>query len=147
MYKDTVTVFNFYESKTTGDALWYPHVLTGVDLNTDRGFIMKKYGQDSADKAQLHVSYTDVSGQRVVDGLPYLTPKEWKAQTNDLLAGTLTFGATDFFYLGEWSDGTVNEDAYKDGFYAYMNRTYDHVFMITSVGEYSVIPHFEILGR
>jgi hypothetical protein len=42
MYSKTVTVFNYYESKTTGDAYWYPHVLSGVDLITDKGAILKK---------------------------------------------------------------------------------------------------------
>ena len=47
MYEKTVTVFNYYESATTGDAYWYPHVLSGVDLITDKGAILKKYGPDA----------------------------------------------------------------------------------------------------
>ena len=43
MYEKTVTIFNYYESATTGDAYWYPHVLSGVDLITDKGAILKKY--------------------------------------------------------------------------------------------------------
>ena len=39
-----VTIFNFYESSTA--AIWYPHVLSGVHLETDRGQIMKLYGPD-----------------------------------------------------------------------------------------------------
>lgn len=42
MYNATVTVFNYYESSTTGIGIWYPHVLSGVDLNTDKGAILKK---------------------------------------------------------------------------------------------------------
>ena len=49
MYDKTVTVFDYYESPISGEAVWYPHVLHGVDLNTDRGAIMKKYGADSTD--------------------------------------------------------------------------------------------------
>lgn len=45
MYDKTVTVFNYYESATTGDAYWYPHVLSGVDLVTDKGAILKSTGQ------------------------------------------------------------------------------------------------------
>ena len=55
MYNATVTVFNYYESSTTGVGLWYPHVLSGVDLNTDKGAILKKYGSDSTDNAELHI--------------------------------------------------------------------------------------------
>lgn len=41
MYEKTVTIFNYYESATTGDAYWYPHVLSGVDLITDKGQSLK----------------------------------------------------------------------------------------------------------
>ena len=50
MYEKTVTIFDYYESATTGDAYWYPHVLSGVDLITDKGAILKKYGPDATDK-------------------------------------------------------------------------------------------------
>ena len=29
MYGKTLTIFNYYESPTTGDAYWYTHVLSG----------------------------------------------------------------------------------------------------------------------
>lgn len=154
MYDKTVTIFNFYQSDTTGAATWYPHTLTNVDLNTDRGAIIKKYGADSSDNAQLHIRFSDSNGQKVItdkDGarLPWLPPKEWKHQTNDLLDQTITFSPdTDFFWEGEWAGGEVNDDDYRGGFYQYMNKSKDHVFKITSVGgPYTVIPHFEILGK
>ena len=155
MYSKTVTVFNYYESKTTGDAYWYPHVLSGVDLNTDRGAIIKKYGADTADNAQLHILYgTNQFGQKVIadkgsNAIPWLPPKEWQKQTNDLLSETLTFSPEDdFFWEGEWDKGVVNDDDYRGGFYQYMNQSRDNVFKITSVGgPYSLIPHFEILGK
>lgn len=154
MYDKTVTIFNFYQSDTTGAATWYPHTLTNVDLNTDRGAIIKKYGSDSSDNAQLHVRFSDSNGQKVITDkddvkLPWLLPKEWKHQTNDLLDQTITFSPdTDFFWEGEWAGGEVNDDDYRGGFYQYMNQSKDHVFKITSVGgPYTVIPHFEILGK
>lgn len=154
MYDKTVTIFNFYQSDTTGAATWYPHTLTNVDLNTDRGAIIKKYGSDSSDNAQLHVRFSESNGQKVITDkddvkLPWLLPKEWKHQTNDLLDQTITFSPdTDFFWEGEWAGGEVNDDDYRGGFYQYMNQSKDHVFKITSVGgPYTVIPHFEILGK
>ena len=59
MYNDHVTVFNFYESPTTGEITWYPHVLQMCDLIADHGAIIKKYGADSTDTAQLHVRWYD----------------------------------------------------------------------------------------
>ena len=155
MYDRKITLFNYYESATTGDAYWYPHVLFNVDLNTDRGAIIKKYGSDTADNAQLHILYgTNQSGQKVIadkDGnaIPWLPPKEWQKQTNDLLSETLTFSPEDdFFWEGEWDNGVVNDDNYHGGFYQYMNQSKDNVFRITSVGgPYSLIPHFEILAK
>ena len=153
MYDKMVTIFNFYQS-TTGAATWYPHTLTNVDLNTDRGAIIKKYGADSSDNAQLHIRFSDSNGQKVItdkDGarILWLPPKEWKHQTNDFLDKTITFSPdTDFFWEGEWAGGEVNDDDYRGGFYQHMNQSKDHVFKITSVGgPYTVIQHFEILGK
>lgn len=150
MYDKTVTVFNFYESSTA--ATWFPHVLSGVDLSTDRGAILKKYGPDSTDSAQLHIIYQQKNNENIIvdkngKELVYLPPKEWKRQVNDLLEDTITFSTTDFFIVGEWEDIPVNEEDYLRGFYQYINDYYDHCYRITSVGgPYTVIPHFEILG-
>lgn len=157
MYSDTVTIFNFYESSTA--AIWYPHVLSDVHLETDRGQIMKLYGPDSADNAQLHIPFVDKGGKRVVvdasgKELPWLPPKEWRKQVNDLLDDSITFNpTTDFFMAGTWDgEGPVDDADYTDrryeGFYAFMNAEKDFVYLISSVGgPYKVIPHFEILGK
>lgn len=157
MYSDIVTIFNFYESNTA--AIWYPHVLSGVHLETDRGQIMKLYGPDSTDNAQLHIPFVDKDRKRVVvdasgKELPWLPPKEWRKQVNDLLDDSITFNpTTDFFMAGAWDgEGPVDDADYTDrryeGFYAFMNAEKDFVYLISSVGgPYKVIPHFEILGK
>ena len=157
MHSDTVTIFNFYDSSTT--AIWYPHVLSGVHLETDRGQIMKLYGPDSTDNAQLHIPFVDKDGKRVVvdasgKELPWLPPKEWRKQVNDLLDDSITFNpTTDFFMAGVWDgEGPIDDADYTDrryeGFYAFMNAEKDFVYLISSVGgPYKVIPHFEILGK
>lgn len=153
MYSDTVTMFNFYESSTA--AIWYPHVLSGVHLETDRGQIMKLYGPDSTDNAELHIAYTEKDKQKIITNaagkeLIWLPPKAWAKQVNDELADSITFNpSTDFFWKGERvGDNPVNDADYRDGFYAYMNNQYDFVYLVSSVGgPYSVIPHFEILGK
>lgn len=156
MFSDVITVFNYYESSTA--AVWYPHILSGVHLETDRGQIIKKYGPDSTDKAELHIAYTEKDGQKVIADaagkeLIWLPPKAWAKQVNDELADSITFNpATDFFWKSEWTgERPVNDADYagrlSEGFYAYMNREYDFVFLITTAGgPYTVIPHFEILG-
>lgn len=153
MYDKTVTVFNFYDSKITGESYWYPHILSGVDLITDHGAILKKYGPDSTDNAALHIAYAP-DGDKVMvqrsDGaaVPWMAPKAWAAQVNDELPDSITFGPEDFFWQGEWTGGMVTEGDYRNGFYQYMNSNRDNVYKITSVGgPYTVIPHFEILGK
>lgn len=150
MYTNTVTIFNNYESSTA--SIWYPHVIHNVDLITDKGAMLKKYGPNSTDAAELHIVYADKDGKKVItdaagNPLPWLPPKEWRNQVNDLLSGSITFGPDDFFMAGEWDEAPVNDDEYR-GFYNYMNSRFDFVFKISSVGgPYSVIPHFEILGK
>ena len=153
MYDKTVTVFNCYNSKTTGESYWYPHILSGVDLITDHGAILKKYGPDSTDNAALHIAYTPDGGKVMMqrsDGssVPWLAPKAWAAQVNDDLPDSITLGPEDFFWQGEWTGGVVTDGDYRNGFYQYMNSNRDNVYKITSVGgPYTVIPHFEILGK
>lgn len=157
IYQDTVTIFNYCESKTA--AVWYPHVLSGTHLETDRGQILKKYGPDSKDTAELHIVYTEKDGQKIIAdaagrALIWIPPKAWAKQADDDLLDSITFNpATDFFWKGEWTGKTpINDGDYADrlseGFYAYMNRENDFVFKISLVsGPYTVIPHFEIAGR
>ena len=152
MYDKTATIFNYYESATTGYAYWYSHALSDVDLNTDKGAIIKKYGPDSADNAELHVIYTESNGNKMIataDGkLIWMPPKEWNRQINNELPNTITFGPDDFFIEGNWTEKIVDDNNYREGFYSYMNERYDFVFKISSVGgPYTVIPHFEILAK
>lgn len=150
MYRDTVTLFCQYKDQQK-NITWYPSVLHNVNLNIDKAAIIAKYGAESKDNAVLNVRYKKNGTDIYVGNKIWLPPKEWDSQTNDLLPSSLTFTSGqefDFFYAGEWKDEEpVNDADYGiDGFYNYMNRHYDYVFAVTSVAEYSVIPHFEIMG-
>ncbi len=148
MYSGTITLFNHYKSRL-GD-MWYPTVIHGANIQIDKAAIMAKYGAESKDNAILNVRYHVVDSNIMVGEKPYLPPKEWERQTNDKLADSITFtGGTDFdfFMLGEYpTTEPIVDDDYIDGFYNYVNDEYDFVFAITSVAQYSVIPHFEIMG-
>ena len=119
MYSDTVTIFNYYESSTA--AVWYPHVLSGVHLETDRGQIIRKYGPESTDNSELHIAYTEKNGQKIITDtagkeLIWLPPKAWAKQVNDDLANSITFDpAEDFFWAGAWDgDSPINDADYTD---------------------------------
>lgn len=166
LYNDTVTIFCRYESRL-GDT-WYPTVLRNVDLNMDKAAIIAKYSAESQDNAVLNIHYKiedladgenyeykqipRLKGKKlIVGGKVWLPAKDWDRQVNDMLPNTLTFTdgqKFDFFYVGEWpNENPISDDDYLDDFYNHMKKNYDYVFAITSVAFYSVIPHFEIMGK
>ena len=143
MYQDTITLFNRKPGDRGGPDTWYPTVIRNVNLNVDRAEISAKYGPESQDKAILFARYTMDGENVLVSGKPWALPKAWPG-TED----SLTFGTDgDFFWQGEWPGGVVTDAEYSGGFYGYMNREHDNVFTISSVAKYSVIPHFEIMGK
>lgn len=148
MYKDTITLFNRKESRS-GD-VWYPTIIRNVDVHVDKASILAKYGPEATDKAILHIAYSAKNGIKIIAGKPWLSPKIWDAQSDHSQSITFTDGDRfDFFWLGEW-EGTepINDTDYESDFYTYMNKRHDYVFAISSVGgPYSVIPHFEIMGK
>lgn len=149
MYQDTITIFNRkHGNELTGDT-WYPTVIKGVNLNIDRAAILAKYGPETNDTAMLSVRFKPDGGEALIDcgdgsQKPWMPPKRW-----DGTVDSLTFDpAGDFFWKGEWTGGIVSDSQYKaDGFFGYMNRTQDYVYKVSGVAMYSVIPHFEIMGR
>ncbi len=146
MYQDTITLFNRKTGSRGAGDTWYPTVIHGVNLNIDRAAILAKYGPEAQDNVALSIRYTIKDGAIMVAGKPWMPPKEWDG-TEDAL--TFASGTDfDFFWLGEWDGGIVSDEGYgTEGFYGYMNRIHDYVFAVTSVARYSVIPHFEILGK
>lgn len=145
MYSETITVFNRH--RANGVDTWYPTVLSGVDLNVDAAAMRAKYGAEAKDRAKLHIRFHDgpVVGDIYVGGKKYFLPKEW--QTSDHSGITFQDGDLfDFFWNGAWAGGPVMDEDYTNGFFNYMKKTYDMVFVITSVARYDCIPHFEIVG-
>ena len=153
MYNDTVTLFNRRAGRS--GSTWYATVLHNVNLSVDRASILAKYGAASQDNAVLNVRYEFRGGdEKIIEGKPWLPPKEWHAQNDDMMPETVTFTAGDgydFFMLGEGDGASViyDKDYSSDGgFYGYMNKTRDYVFAVTSVsGPFTLIPHFEITGK
>lgn len=146
MYQDTVTLFNRRRGKA-GDT-WFPTVLQGVDLNVDHAALVAKYGSSCNDKAVLHIGYSQKSGP-VIGGKSYLTPMLW--QSAEAPAEALTFQSGegfDFFIEGAWpNEDPVADEDWPGGFYNHLVHTRDGVYAISAVAQYSVIPHFEVMGR
>lgn len=187
MYKDTITLF-CRERRSQGD-IWHPTILMNVNVNKDKGSIVKVYGETSQDNVIINVRFFNIDGKRIVAGtkayvtdgdldgeyfspwsmtpsldgggfnpwdeyayykaLQWMPPKEWQRSDKSESITFASGGAFDFIWIGEWSGGEViYDDNYGDmSFYDYMLANYDYVYAITSVGDFSVIPHFEITGR
>lgn len=148
MYRDTVTLFNLH------DGVWRASVLRGVDLNADRAALIAKYGADCKDRARLHIRFQPAAdGTAVVasgeDSYTVKTPREYAGEERTItFRPAYTGEVLDFFLDGEWDGETDIADAdYEAGFYDHMNGTRDGVYTITEAARYSVIPHFEIIGR
>ena len=151
MYQDAITLFNRKPGERGQGDICYPTVIKGVNLNIDRAAILAKYGAESQDHAVLHIRYRNENGEiRIIcdsdKEKQWMPPKEW-----DKTEDSVTFASGndfDFFWKGEWTGGIVTDADYLDeGFYNFMNRTHDYVFAVSSVAMYSVIPHFEIMGK
>lgn len=139
MFNATITVFNNLRG------VWHPTVLRKAQLTRDRGYILRTYGETSNETVAIHLP---VSGG-AIEGKPYVPPKEYEQLADGSSAMTLRGGERfDIVMTGEWTDGPVNDDDYRGGFYQALRKERDNVWAINSVaGPYTTIPHFEITGR
>lgn len=146
MHQDIITLFNRKPGERGHGDTWMPTVIKGVNLNVDRAAILAKYGAESQDNAMLSIPYKKDGDNILVAEKLWMPPKAWEKTLSTL---TFTSGNNfDFFWKGEWTGGIVYDSDYSDeGFYNYMNWMHDYVFAISSVAMYSVIPHFEIMGK
>ena len=149
MYTDTITLFNRH--KSSSGEIWYPSVLRNVNLNMDKASIVAKFGAESKNRAVLGIMYKAEADKKLIGDKTWLPPKEWQRQNQDLLDKSLTFTSGqqfDFFFVGEFeSDKPIIDDDFNDGFYNYMKSKYDFVFAVEEASFFSVIPHFEIIGK
>lgn len=170
IYKQTVTLFNRV-TDDSDDSFFIPTVLNGVHLIIDHSATWNMYGGQQSDNIRLHVRYLLSNGNVMIADKEYVEPKDWKRLTN--LDDVITFrygndNDFDFFVKGEFepdagslvdeitvdgkqvtlSTGFISDSYYdRYGFYNYLNKMYDHVFAVTSVSQYNLIPHFEIMAR
>lgn len=149
MYADTITLFN--RGKSSAGVIWYPTVISGVNLLIDKAAIVAQFGAENKDNAVLNIRYQVDDSDKKVGKKRYLSPKEWRNQEEDKLQDSLTFTSGkefDFFMAGDYgSTEPIKDSDYGDGFYNRMKKEKDYVFSITAVGgPYTAIPHFEIMG-
>lgn len=144
----TVTVFNRYDATST-DTRYYATVIEGVKLQVDKAAAVSTSGLKDADAMWCSIPYTPTDFGITINEAPYLSPKEWAAQTGDTMEQSLTFDeGRDILMDGEWDGPKVVYDAdyIRVGFLGYLRSRFDGVYLINSASRYDLIPHFELGG-
>ena len=144
MRRKTITLFNRHGDK------WYPTVFENVYLNTDRAKVIAMYGENSSDRAVLHIWFRHSGSEAIASGKMYLFPIQYRETTEPENYFTFAAGEKfDFFMEGVWTGaGEINDSSYGiNGFYDYMNRRSDVVYAITSATRYDMLAHFEVTGK
>lgn len=137
MFNDTVTIFTLHAGR-----IWHPAVIKGCHLIVTKSARKTQAGVDGGDTMQLHIPTREIAAA----GFEVIKPKQYDALSDP--SGKLAFhDATDFFIEGEFDIGQVYDENYAAGFYDYMNRTHEEVYMITSSAEFRFLPHWELSGR
>lgn len=164
LYNQTITVFNRLPSKHGEPTMWIPTVIDGVHLIVNRSSNWNSNGGKSSDDVKLHIPYVwhgddaMVSCRSGTDGSTVIQkkwykPKEWRRELEPENGITFAFGDNDdfdFFIEGvfdEFPSPISDQNFERKGFYGYMNKMYDDVFVISSVQKFSLIPHFELTAR
>lgn len=149
MWRDTIVVFCKRVSNS-GD-MWFPYYIKGVDVNTDASWLMRNYGEEMAANINLHIPCAIKDDVISIANYTYLKPKEWATKGTDEKADYITFdgGLDNCIVLhGDYDfPEPIMDDDYRQGFFQYLKNNYDGVYQIISARMYSMIPHFELVGR
>ena len=148
LYKQTVTLFNRI-TLATDEVVWRPTVLNGVHLIVNKASSWNSYGGSNTDTVTLNVRYLVKDGEAYISGKKYYEPKAFRRLGYPEDGITFCFGNNDdadFFIEGVYGDGEdIHDDAFeRKGFYNYINKKYDNVFVVKSASKFNLIPHFEI---
>lgn len=142
MFNDVVTLFMKYEDKKEKICQWHRVALADVELQKNKAISVSNDGNRPNNTVTLHIPCT----QGKIGDYEYLKPKAWHRAEDK--AGKITLVEGDFFVDGEIIDMDIYDDSqYAGGLFTYMRKNYDDVYVISSVNEYKVIPHFEVGGH
>lgn len=135
---DTVTVFNRFFDTLTEEELWFPTLLSNVNIISTEGANITKTGLKETDTAKLFI---DVSGNEK----QYCEPKAWALLTADEKKEAFTFQKDEDFFV----KGNLTEvDILDENFFEWVINHYDYAYKVTTVDEYmDVMPHLEVGGK
>lgn len=135
MFGENITIFNYDENTDS----YYPTVMEGVEVQNTLTVEQTQTGAKETNKVTIHIPYRE----------DYLKPNAWKKAEDK--ENFFTFNAKnrkDCVYCGAWeSKESVEDEKYTNGFYEYLCKNYDDVYLISTVSEYKTIPHWEVGGK
>lgn len=148
MYRDTITIFNFYEDKKNGIARWYPTVLNNVEVQISKGFNISKSGNENANTLYVSIPLIGSNNDLFADGVKYIKPKTFKALS--VKSDAFTIAENDFIAVGDYGstfESYINDEVYPEGLMQYMKSNHDDVYEVKTVDVFKTIRHIEVGGR
>ena len=124
MFKETITLYNRVADGYNDR--YECTILKNVEIQPTNSI----KNNNSTDKFKLFIN---INSQNKL----YVKPKEYDKSLDKSHCFTVRTG--DFFVLGEV---TIDNATYQS-----INKKYDDVYNVTSIKEYSVIPHLEVGGN
>ena len=147
MFDRTVTLFNFLKS----DGKWYSTVIKNCTLEDTESSSDSARGRNSTSNVRIHLHCNSQQVFKTTRGnIPYVPTKEYQNLTavSGRVKGLTFTPEVDFLVVGkEMKENAVLDDNYENGFYNYVNKTVDDVYMVTNSTWYSLLPHFVVGGR
>lgn len=145
MFDRTITLYNYKRSEAT----WRGNVINGCTLVATESASDNTRGTGSTSNVNIHVHCNPDRTVKTQAGAVkrFIPPKEY--QSLNAIVNEVTFTPeVDFIVVDRAMDElTVDDTNFENGFYHYMNNTYDNVFMVTNATWYNLIPHFVVGGR
>ena len=164
IYSQTITLFNRIPGKNGEPTTWIPTVIEGVHLIVTKSSSWNGHGGSASDDVKLNIRYKPSGNDALVRCRTsaedeticfkkWYEPKAWRRMSEPENGLTFSFGENDDFdffiegVFGEFDFPISDQNFERRGFYNYMNAEYDNVFVISSVSQHDLIPHFEITAR
>ena len=145
MFDKTITLFC-----NEGNGTYRPHVLEGVFVSKDKGYLMRNYGAEYSDGAAVNVQLSKNGETYFCGSKQYLNKKAYESLTDTAKAGAITFrggNLFDFVWVGDYRtiDSHLAPIPDGSGFFQTFKKAHDDVFAVQTVaGPYAVIPHIEV---
>lgn len=150
-YKDSIILFNRYESKTQGE-LYFGTRFDNVRVELTQGANIQTSGLVDADSCVVKIPIDSNLPK------PYKAPQVWKESVTEDMEQSFTINKDeDFFILVKKENlgialedvpvGIVTRSDYPFGLFEELSQKYGYVYKVHTVDVYNLIPRFQVGGK